>query len=304
MTDWMGITAMKHNRLGYYIKEGVGSIFTHGFMSFASVCIIVACLIIMGSFSLLSLNVESIIQTMENENEMLAFVDENLPEEDARSLKSSIEAVPNVSKAVFVSREEAMDSFVASYKNTSLFDGLTAEVLRHRYVVYLDDISLMADTQQALLNIYGVETVSAHLEISEGFVRIKNIVATISILLVAILLIISLFIMSNTIKLTTFERKDEIAIMKMVGATSSFIRWPFVVEGLILGTFGSLTAYILQWGIYKVLTDKILSATGFSFMTTVPFSVIAVPLLIVFMVLGFCVGVVGSLIAIKNYLKV
>jgi cell division transport system permease protein len=162
----------------------------------------------------------------------------------------------------------------------------------------------MAETQTALLGIYGIATVNAHIEISEAFVKIERIITTVSILLVAILFIVSLFIMSNTIKLTTFERKDEIAIMKMVGATSSFIRWPFVVEGLILGTFGSLIAYILQWGIYRVLTDKILSATGFSFMTTVPFSVIAIPLLVVFLILGFCVGVIGSLIAIKNYLKV
>jgi cell division transport system permease protein len=300
----MGIITMKHNRLGYYIKEGVSSIFTHGFMSFASVCVIVACLIIMGSFSLLSMNVEEIVQTMEDENEMLAFVDENLSEEEARALESQIEANPNVANAVFVSREEAMESFINAYSNKSLFDGLTPEVLRHRYIIYLNDISKMAETQTALLGIYGIATVNAHIEISEAFVKIERIITTVSILLVAILFIVSLFIMSNTIKLTTFERKDEIAIMKMVGATSSFIRWPFVVEGLILGTFGSLIAYILQWGIYRVLTDKILSATGFSFMTTVPFSVIAIPLLVVFLILGFCVGVIGSLIAIKNYLKV
>lgn len=304
VTDWMGITAMKHNRIGYYIKEGTSSIFTHGFMSFASVCIIVACLIIMGSFSLLSLNVDEIIQTLEDENEMLAFVDENLTDEQAMALKSDLEAVHNVSSVVFVSRDSAFESFKASYNNTSLFDGLTSQILRHRYVVYLKDISLMAQTQEAVKNVPGIARVNAHIEISEGFVKLRNIITSVSIALVAILFVVSLFIMSNTIKLTTFERRDEIAIMKMVGATSSFIRWPFVVEGLLLGLFGSLSAYILQWGVYTLLTEKLVSASGFSFLTTLPFAAFAIPLLIVFIVIGFAVGVVGSLIAIKNYLKV
>ena len=92
--------------------------------------------------------------------------------------------------------------------------------------------------------------------------------------------------------------------MKMVGATSSFIRWPFVVEGLILSLFGSLSAYILQWAVYKLVTEKIVSVAGLSFISTIAFSQIAIPMLIAFVAVGFCVGVIGSLIAIKNYLKV
>ncbi|MBQ6756970.1 MAG: permease-like cell division protein FtsX [Oscillospiraceae bacterium] len=295
---------MTSNRIGYYLKEGMVSVFNHGFMSFASICIIVACLIIMGSFSLLSLNVDSIIYRMESENEILAYIDESLSDVDARALESRIEQVPNVASAQFVSREEAMESFVKQYENTSLFDGVDATVFRHRYIIKLDDISLMAKTQTDLLSVRGIAKINAHLEISEGFVRIRNIVTTVSVSLVVILLVISLFIMSNTIKLTTFERREEIAIMKMVGATSSFIRWPFVVEGLVLAAFGSLSAYILQYGIYRLVTEKLIGNTGFSFITFIPFSQIAVPMLIVFVAVGFVVGVIGSLIAIRNYLKV
>lgn len=295
---------MIHNKIGYFIREGIESVFNHGFMSFASICIIVACLIIMGSFSLLSLNVDNIIGVMEAENEILAYVDDNLSEADARTLETRIENIPNVSDARFVSRDEAWESFTSSYENTSLFDGLTSAVLPHRYVVYLDDISKMAETQQEVYQVAGISQVNAHLEISEGFVRIRTIVTTVSIALVAILFVISLFIMSNTVKLTTFERRDEIAVMKMVGATSSFIRWPFVVEGMILAAFGSLSAYLLQYGLYRMLTERIIAVSGLSFMTTIPFSAIALPLLVAFLIVGFCVGVVGSLIAIRNYLKV
>ncbi|MGM9520942.1 MAG: permease-like cell division protein FtsX [Oscillospiraceae bacterium] len=295
---------MRHNRTGYYIREGISSIFTHGFMSFASVCIIVACLLIMGSFTLLALNVDGIIDTMENQNQMLAYVDENLSESEARALETKLEAVNNVESAVFVSREEAMDSFIESYDNPSLFDGLDASIFRHRFIIYLDDLSLMEQTQQDVANVEGIAWVNAHLEISRGFIRVRNIVSIVSMILVAILFIISLFIMSNTIKLTTFERKDEIAIMKMVGATSGFIRWPFVVEGLILGLIGSLTAFLLQWGVYQIVAEKLVANSGLSFLTVLSFSSVAVPLLIAFAVVGLGVGVIGSLMAIKNYLKV
>lgn len=273
-------------------------------MSFASICIIVACLLIMGSFALLSLNVEEIIHTMESENQILAYVDDSISDVDARAMQARLEAVPNVESAQFVSRDEAWESFKGSYKNQSLFEGLDSSVLPNRFIINLQDIALMGATQEALSAIPGIETVNAHLEISEGFIRIRNLVTTVSIVLVAILFVVSLFIMSNTIKLTTFERREEIAIMKMVGATSSFIRWPFVIEGLILSTFGSLSAYILQWGVYQLISEKIVGVAGLSFVTTIAFSQIAIPLLIAFVAVGFCVGVIGSLIAIKNYLKV
>lgn len=197
-----------------------------------------------------------------------------------------------------------MKSFVSTYDDQSLFDGLDSSVLRHRYIIYLDDIAKMADTQQALVNVQGIAKVSAHLEIGRGFVRVRNIVSAVSLVLVIILFVISLFIMSNTIKLTTFERRDEIAIMKMVGATSGFIRWPFVIEGLILGSIGSLSAYLIQWGVYKLVSDDVIAASGLSFVKALPFATIAAPMLGAFLAVGLGVGIIGSLVAIRNYLKV
>ena len=302
-TEWMGITTMKHNRGGYYIKEGVGSIFTHGFMSFASVCIVVACLLIMGSFSLLALNVQEIIGTLENDNQILAFVNEDYTGEQARALQSSLEAVPNVSSAVFVSRDEAYSSFLDEYDDPML-EELDSSILRDRYIIYLDDITLMEETQEALLQVTGIDKVNAHLEIANGFLTVRNVVSAVSLVLIAILLVVSLFIMSNTVKLTTFERREEISIMKMVGATSAFIRWPFVVEGLLLGLFGSLVAYLMQWGIYEAVAESIVHRAGLSFIGTIAFAELALPLFIGFLIIGLGVGVIGSLIAIRNYLKV
>ncbi len=296
---------MRGNRFGYYIREGVSSIFNHGFMSFASVCIIVACLLIMGSFTLLAINVDNIIDTMESQNELMAFVDDSLTEEQGRALEPVIEALPNVDRAVFITREKAWEDFVETYENPRFFEGLNSDVTRDRYVVYLDDISKMQETYDALsTQVEGIAWVRAHLEISQGFVRIRNVVTLVSMGLVAVLFVISLFIMSNTIKLTTVERRDEIAIMKMVGATSTFIRWPFVVQGLILGLIGALVSFTLEWGLYQLLAQQLVSGAGISFLSVIPFYKVSIPILIAFGVVGLGVGVIGSSLAIKNYLKV
>jgi len=295
---------MKLNKIGYYIKEGVNSVFSHGFMSFASVCIILACLLMMGSFTLLAVNVSNIIGTLEDDNQILAYVDETMPESDARAIEPQILAISGVSSAEFVTRDTAMERFVEQYKDSSLLEGLDSSILRHRYIISLQDISQMESVRDALGNINGIAKINAHLEIARGFVALRNIVSAVSVAIVAILIVISLFIISNTIKLTTVERKDEIAIMKMVGATNAFIRGPFVVEGLILGAVGSCAAFLAQWGVYMLITDKLISNSGLGFITAIPFGHVAIPIFVAFIAVGFIVGVIGSGMAIKNYLKV
>ncbi len=295
---------MKHNRLGYFIKEGIHSIFSHGFMSFASVFVIVACLLIMGCFTLLALNVDSIIDDLEQENQIVAFVDERYSESDAIAIKSRLENVPNVREVTFISNEQAMASFVEQYEDSSLLDNLEASVLRHRYVVYLKDLSRMEETRNSLLEVDGIVKVNAHQAIAEGFSNVKNVITVVSLVLVAVLFVISLFIMSNTIRLTTISRREEIAVMKMVGATNTFIRQPFLVEGLILGIFGALVAFVAQWGVYSFVITKIGEMSSISFIETIPFSVVAIPMLLVFLIVSVIVGALGSVSAIKNYLKV
>ncbi|MDR1589413.1 MAG: permease-like cell division protein FtsX [Oscillospiraceae bacterium] len=295
---------MKSNRAAYYIKEGITSILTHGLMSFVSVCTIVACLLIMGSFTLLAVNVGAIIGQFENENVVLAYVDENMPDEQARQLETQVRAVPNVESAVFISREDALESFIGKFEDKTLFENIGADVLRHRFVVYVRDIELTAATQNAISSIQGIVLVNSNLAVTRGLVTMRNIVTGVSAVLAVVLFIISLFIMSNTIRLVTFERREEIAIMKMVGATNSFIRWPFVIEGFILGLTGALVAFIAQWLVYTMITDRLTGGGRVSFITALPFQSVSVPLIAAFAAIGFAVGVIGSLMAIRKYLKV
>ena len=304
-TEWMGITTMKlsRNRFGYYIKEGVTSIFTHSLMSFASICIIAAFLVIMGAFILLAVNINDIIGDLENENIILAYVDENLSENDARALRPTIRRIPNVSDAAFITREEAMDSFIGRYEDTERYSDVDATWFRHRYAVYVKDVALIAETQKDLREVYGIHKVNANLTIAKGLVSVRNIISGVSIVIVAVLLSISLFIMSNTIKLATFERREEIAIMKMVGATNSFIRWPFVYEGFILGTTGSMSAFAALWALYGLALGRVVEVES-GLINLVPFSSTSLPLFVLFAAIGFGVGVGGSSMALNKYLKV
>lgn len=300
-TEWTGISLM--SRLGYLFGEGFRGIFKHGFMSFATVTIIIACLIIMGTISLLSINIDALIGDLEDQNEIVAFVDENMDEIQAAALEQAIRNTENVSTADFVSREQAMDNFMGNY-DAALMEGVDATVFRHRYVIQLDDIAEMAKTKQDLEQIPGIAKVNAHLDYADSFIKIRNIITVVSFVLIVVLVFVSFFIMSNTIKLATYSRREEIGIMKMVGASNSFIRTPFVIEGLILGLLGSLLAFVAQWALYNALATRITSAFAVSFLHIVPFTSVRVYVLAGFIAIGAFVGMFGGVNAIRNYLKV
>ena len=294
---------MKLSRLGYLIKSGFTGIFSHGLMSFATVTITMACLIIMGSFGLLVVNINELVADLEQENEVVAFIDENLTEEEARAVEPLIEAVPNVSGADFVSREQAMADFQDDY-DESMFDSLDPTVFRHRYVIHLSDISLMSQTKADVEAVDGVADVNAHLDYAAAFVTVRNIISVVSLALIIILIVVSFFIMSNTIRLATFTRREEIAIMRMVGASNGFIRCPFIIEGLILGLVGGLLAFVIEWALYSLLLGRVVGSVASGLISLLPVSVVFWPLFICFLGVGVLVGVVGGSSAIRNYLKV
>jgi len=294
---------VNRNKTFYYLKEGISSIFAHSLMSFASICIIVAFLIIMGAFILLAVNINSLIGDLESENVVLAYVHENLSENDAIALEPVLRATPNVSNVVFISREQAMASFIGRYDDSDRFSDVDSTWFRHRYAVYVTDVALLSDTILALRYIREIATVNANTAIASGLVTFRTVVSWISIIIVAVLLIISLFIIQNTIKLATYERREEIAIMKMVGATNSFIRWPFIIEGFILGLVGALLAYLGLWGLYGLASRSVIEFAGF-FQLIPLASNVSIPIFLLFTGIGISVGVGGSGIALNRYLKV
>ena len=295
---------MRLNNLGYLLKEGFRGIFLHGFMSFAAVCVTVACLVIVGSFSILAYNLDVMVQELNQTSEILVYVDADLSDAEARSIGTKINLLDNVLQATFVSREEALEDFIADHDGDSAFSGVQASDLRHRYVVTLEDNTKMEQTDAQLKQLPGVAKTNAAYELAEGFSTIQDVLHMVSVAIIAVLLVVSLLIISNTVKLAMYDRKDEIAIMKMVGATNGFIRLPFVVEGFSLGMMGAILAFGLEWVGYDALIQKIAGVDSLQLFTFVSFQELLIPMVIVFAAAGMFVGIVGSWTSIRKFMNV
>lgn len=292
------------NNFTYYLREGVHGVGVHRFMSFAAVCIIVACMLIMGIFVMLLVNVNAMLDRYEKDSEILVYIDENYTTAEARSVGSKINRVDNILRADFVTREQALESFKAKYADSNTFDGIEADTFRDRYQVYLEDLSRLQETENALRAIDGVAEVTAHQELADGFATIRAILAWVSGIVIGILVIVSLFIIGNTIKMALLSRREEIGIMRMVGATNWFIRWPFVIEGMILGLLGAVASFFLQWLLYNLVCSRIAAMDSLRILSTVPFGDMAWFVGATCLFGGLLIGVLGSLLSIRRFLKV
>ena len=288
----------------YFFHEGLSNMFSHGFMSFAAVGITVACLLIMGTFTLVAVNANELLEELEQENEILAYVDDSYTEAESKALQKQLEAIPNVASAAYISKKQAMKEFAAKYPEEALFQDLDPEILRDRYAIKVVDLELQGETVEQVEALTGIAKVNAYEEIAGGFITVRNVATVICVALIAILFVVSVFIISNTIKLTTFDRREEIAIMRMVGATNGFIRWPFVYEGFMMGLLGAVIAFFSQWGLYAAVAQGVDNNDTLQLIRVIPFQELWMPVAVVFVVAGVVIGVGGSLSAIRKFLQV
>ena len=295
---------MARHNFGYFVHEGVSNMFSHGFMSFAAIGITVACLLIMGTFTLVAVNANELLLTLEQENEILAYVDDSYTESQARALQAELEEVPNVASVTYISNDQAMEDFKDQYPEEELFQDLDPEILEDRYAIRLVDLERQRETVERIEALPGISDVSHYEEIAGGFVTMRNVATVVCVALIAILFVVSVFIISNTIKLTTFDRRDEIAIMRMVGATNGFIRWPFVYEGFLLGLLGAVIAFFLQWALYTAVARGVDTNDTLQLIQVIPFAQLWAPVAAVFAAAGIVIGVGGSLSAIRKFLQV
>ena len=288
----------------YFAHEGLSNMFSHGFMSFAAIGITVACLLIMGTFTLVAVNANQLLRDLEQENEILAYVDDSYDETQARALQKKLQSIPNVASAAFISKEEAMEEFKAQYPDEALFQDLDPEHLRGRYAIKIADLRQQKQTVEQVKAVEGIAKVNAYEEIAGGFITVRNVATVVCVALIAILFVVSVFIISNTIKLTTFDRREEIAIMRMVGATNGFIRWPFVYEGFLFGILGAAVAFLLQWGLYEAVARGVANNDTLQLSSIIPFTEMWEPVAVSFAAAGIVIGVGGSLSAIRKFLQV
>ncbi len=295
---------MKINNFGYLLKEGIRGIFLHGFMSFAAVCVTVACLLIVGSFSCLVYNINIMVEDLNKTNEVLVYIDSELTDAEAMSVQTEINLVPNVYKTEFKTRQQALEDFIADHEGDEAFSGVDANDLRHRVIVILEDNGLLEQTVAEIQKISGVAKINAAYELAEGFATLQDVLHIASVVVVGVLLVVSLLIISNTVKLGMYDRKEEIAIMKMVGATNGFIRMPFVVEGFTLGMLGAGIAFGLEWFLYDLLLDRLAVIDTLKLLSFVPFNELLIPMVATFVGAGLFVGIIGSWASIRKFMDV
>ncbi len=294
----------RHAHFFYYIAEALRGMKAHRFMSFAAIGIITACLLLMGCFAMVVLNLNNTLNNLMDRNEFLAYVDESYSQEEAEALRSEIEAIDNVSEIQFITKEEAKADYIEGLDDNDLYSDLPDYIFRDRFSVHVEDLTLIEETIEQVSQVEGIANISAELDVAKGFITVRNIAMVVAAALVLILFFISLFIMSNTIKLATINRGDEIAIMRMCGATNRFIRWPFIYEGAILGLLGAGIAFGLLRGIYYLVVRAVNMSGRLSLLEIISFRSVSTHVLIVFLVAGLIIGVGGSSGTIRKFLKV
>lgn len=290
--------------LGYLTKEGFKNIWLNRLMSIASISVLLSCLVMMGIAFMLIVNMQEIITNIEDSNVIVAFVDDDATDETVAQVRTDLMKIENVKDCEFVSKEDAFEEQLdALGGDRTLFEGMD-NPLPDSYRVVLDDLNLFDSTLRQIENTDHIQSVREDRELSQQVASIRKTVTYISVGVIIILLIVSLFIISNTIKITMFSRRLEIKIMKSVGATAWFIRWPFMVEGMSLGIISGLLSLGVVWGVYELVARSI--GGSFSLFMSgglVPFKDHVLFILVAFLAVGIITGAFGSAVSISKYLK-
>lgn len=305
MTELMGTTYMKRIRkIGYLFNEGVHNMFTHGFMSFAAIAVTVACLVIVCCFSSILYNLSRMVDTLQRENRVVAYIEESYDTQTAKTVETAIRRLDNIQEAKFVSREEFGERFFEQQGGSENFEGISASTFLNSVEITLIDNSKMDETVQVISQVQGVDHVNARTELANGFTTIQRVLNIASAAIIIVLLIVSLFMISNTIKLAMYDRRDEIGIMKMVGATNRFIRFPYFVEGFLIGVIAGALAFFITWGIYDLIAREIHRVDALQMFDIVPFTTLLIPMVVTFGAAGLFVGIFGSVMSIRKFLDV
>ena len=295
---------MKGTSLKYLTHEGFRNVWVNRLMSLASVTVLMACLIIMGAGIMIYFNINNVVDKVQSQNVVMVYVADDASEDETTQIGTSLKGISNVESCEFVPKEVAFQEQIQSMGgDAALFEGFDEIPLPDAYKVTVKDLSQFENTVSQIKQINKVDSVRENSDLASKLLSLRHAVSIVSVGLVVMLFLVALFIISNTIRITMFSRKLEISIMKAVGATNWFIRWPFMIEGMILGTISGIVSLGVLWGLYAV-AEKVfaqtLSLIGFSL---VPFSEYWWQILLVFVAIGLFTGGFVSLVSMAKYLK-
>ena len=299
---------MKYSILGYLIGEGFRNVFKNKKSTAASLMIMIATMFIFGIFFLIGENVQEVVAQVEEQQAMQVFIENDTSEADIAEIGEKIKAIPYVNTTEYKTKEDALNEMKSWLKDKqSVLDAYTKDnPFKASYVVTLTDLSKSKEVQEQILTFEHISKITVRNDTINTLVNIANGIRTASAVILVLLVIISIFIISNTIKLTVHARRKEISIMKYVGATNGFIRWPFIVEGVIIGIIAALISVFVLGVAYNFVAGKIVtsSITELVGINLLQFSDMFTLLLLVYLGLGIGIGAIGSAISMKKYLEV
>ncbi len=297
---------MTASSLRYLIKEGLKNTWTNRMMSFASIAVLLCCLVLIGSASMMFLNINSVVERIEDENVIMVFIDDNTTDEQIAEMGEKLKAIPNIEFVEFVSKEKAWADQLKTMEDAQarFFTEVSSDIpLPDAYKITVDDLTKFSATVKQIKKLDHIYTIRQNTDLAKKLDTISRGISIIAIVIIAVLFAISLFIISNTIKLTVYSRRLEISIMKSVGATNSFVRLPFVVEGCLIGVISGVVSLGVVWLAYNFAIQQF--SDLFKAIQIVPlnFTDYAWQMLGIFVAIGIVSGVGGSLITMRRYLN-
>ncbi len=296
---------MKIRGLRYSFTEAFKNIFSNGWMTLASIFTVIASLLVLGVFLTLTINVNHMVNNIQDSYEVVVFVDEKVNDDGVEAIGEKIKKISNISEVKLTTSEERLENLKDKMGNDA--DKLDRyeddNPLRDMYRVTLEDLSLSESTIEEIEEIDGIAKIQRNEEAVNKLVTIARYIQNFSLWIILALAIVSIFIISNTIKLTVYTRRKEINIMKFVGATDWFIRWPFIIEGIFIGILGAGISIGLILGGY-VLLNSVLSSLEVAFISLLPLNDLAWIIVGSSLGLGAILGGIGSFISVRKHLNV
>ncbi|MCQ2417824.1 MAG: permease-like cell division protein FtsX [Oscillospiraceae bacterium] len=299
---------MKLSSFNYLVRQGFDNVWKNRVMAFASFCVLLVSLMLVGISCLFYININSIIGGIENKNEVIVYLLEGTTDERVSEIGETLKNIPNISNVTLYTKEEAFDDLKKKMDDyTEVFNSLGNDnPLPDAYRIRVSDISLMEDTLRATEQIPDVEYVSSPDAFIEVLTESRRVLTILASAIILAMLIVSMVIISNTTRASVFSRRREISIMQSVGATKSFIRFPFFVEGMINGFTAGLFATLLTWFSYDSLVDllgrfDILSTIGLG--NVIPYGDIALWVTLAYLIAGSFIGALGSVLSTRVHLK-
>ncbi len=290
--------------LTYLTKEGFRNIRSNKLMSLASVAVLMSCLIMIGVAFLLFVNIDKLLGDISQENVIMVFIEDDATDDEIVEMGRIIKSMSNVQQADFVPKEEAFPEVMESIGSAAaLFEGMESELLPDAYEITLRDTEKYDESVKELERLDNVIQIRHNREFASQLTNIRTTAGYISIAVILMLLVVSLFIISNTVRVTMYNRRLEIKIMKSVGATKWFIRWPFIVEGVVLGIISGIVSLGIVFVIYYFAADAVADMSGVLAAKPVPFKDYVLVMLAAFVSTGVITGAFGSIVSMNKYLK-